>query len=114
MTAPLKDGRFRRGDRSRQALVAACRQLMAEGRLAPSMERIAALAVLSVRTGFQHFASIELLYRAALEDDGLRAGLARAILGDHFETVPAAVRDRIVAVVVFQQLPPLPDQQAAA
>lgn len=103
---PATDGRALRALRTRTTLILTCRNLMTEGVIVPSMERITTRAGLSVRSGFQHFPSIALLYREALEDAGLRDLLAARILQEHFSAVPDAVRARIVAAVVFQQLPP--------
>jgi AcrR family transcriptional regulator len=61
------DGRVRRGERNRNALVDALLALIEDGELQPSAPRVAERAGLSLRTVFQHFADMESLY-ATLAD----------------------------------------------
>ena len=59
-----RDGRTVRAERTRQALVDAMLDLLYEGELQPTAERIAERAGVSERSVFQHFADREELYQA--------------------------------------------------
>lgn len=59
-----RDGRTVRAERTRQALVDAMLDLLYEGDLQPTAERIATRAGVSERSVFQHFADREALYQA--------------------------------------------------
>jgi AcrR family transcriptional regulator len=59
-----RDGRTVRAERTRQALVDAMLDLLYEGDLQPTAERIALRAGVSERSVFQHFADRETLYQA--------------------------------------------------
>ena len=59
-----RDGRTVRAERTRQALVDALLELLYEGELQPTAERISARAGVSERSLFQHFADREALYQA--------------------------------------------------
>jgi AcrR family transcriptional regulator len=59
-----RDGRTVRAERTRQALVDALFELLYEGELQPTAERISARAGVSERSLFQHFADREALYQA--------------------------------------------------
>lgn len=59
-----KDGRRRRSQNSRDKIVAATLELVAEGRITPSAEEVASRASVGLRTVFRHFADMESLYAA--------------------------------------------------
>jgi len=59
------DGRRARGVRTREAIVAALMGLVAEGDVAPTAQRIADRAGVSVRSVYQHFTDVEGLYADA-------------------------------------------------
>ncbi|HEX4694078.1 TetR/AcrR family transcriptional regulator [Sphingomonas sp.] len=59
-----QDGRRRRSQTSRDKIVAAMLELVAEGRITPSAEEVAARAKVGLRTVFRHFADMESLYAA--------------------------------------------------
>ena len=59
-----KDGRRRRSHASRDKIVAAMLELVAEGRITPSAEEVASRAKVGLRTVFRHFADMESLYAA--------------------------------------------------
>jgi len=61
----------KRGERSREAIVAAMFALVGEGVLEPTAERVAARAGVGLRSVFRHFADMESLYAAL--DARLRA-----------------------------------------
>ncbi len=56
------DGRVKRGERSRGAIVAAMFALVGEGVLEPTAEWVAARAGVGLRSVFRHFADMESLY----------------------------------------------------
>jgi len=58
------DGRRRRSQTSRDRIVAAMLELVAEGRITPSADEVAARAKVGLRTVFRHFADMESLYAA--------------------------------------------------
>jgi AcrR family transcriptional regulator len=59
-----KDGRRRRSQNSRDKIVAAMLELVAEGRITPSADEVASRAKVGLRTVFRHFADMESLYAA--------------------------------------------------
>lgn len=59
---PEMDGRRRRGQDSRDRIVAAMLDLMREGEAAPGAERVAARAEVGLRTVFRHFRDMDSLY----------------------------------------------------
>jgi AcrR family transcriptional regulator len=61
------DGRRRRSKNSRNAIVAAMLELVAEGRITPSAEEVASRAGVGLRTVFRHFTDMESLYAAMTE-----------------------------------------------
>lgn len=105
--APKTDRRHLRKDRSRAALIDACRSLMAEGRYRPPMQSVCDLARLSLRSGFQHFTNVENLWHTALEDIGTRARVAiRAIGFEAVEGLPLTTLERMIAAIVFHEIAP--------
>jgi AcrR family transcriptional regulator len=62
--APQVDGRSARSARTRDAIVDACIELVADGDLRPTGPRIAERAGVSVRSIFQHFTDLEALFSA--------------------------------------------------
>jgi AcrR family transcriptional regulator len=71
------DGRVVRGQRSRDAVVAALLELIDEGDLRPTAQRISERAGVSLRSLFHHFDDLESLFVAAA--DAHRARLAPAL-----------------------------------
>ena len=61
------DGRRARGLRTRDAIVSALLELIAEGDIAPTAQRIADRARVSVRSVYQHFVDVEGLYAHGAE-----------------------------------------------
>src|SRR3954471_16491694 len=59
-----QDGRRRRSQSSRDKIVAAMLELVAEGRITPSADEVASRAKVGLRTVFRHFADMESLYAA--------------------------------------------------
>ncbi|MFK7895684.1 MAG: TetR/AcrR family transcriptional regulator [Myxococcota bacterium] len=61
------DGRAQRSERSRNAIVGAMLDLIAEGAAAPTAQQVAERADVGVRTVFRHFSDMETLF-AAMRD----------------------------------------------
>lgn len=61
------DGRRARGLRTRDAIVSALLELVSEGDIAPTAQRIADRARVSVRSVYQHFVDVEGLYAHGTE-----------------------------------------------
>jgi AcrR family transcriptional regulator len=88
------DGRTRRSEKSREAIVAALFELVGEGRLQPTAQQVALRAGVGLRSVFRHFADMEGLFAAM--DARLRAE-AEPILR---EGRPAGtLRERALALV---------------
>src|SRR5215217_8441301 len=80
MTAPTAvDGRNLRAERTRTALAAAYLDLLTEGDLRPTAERIAERAGVSPRSVFKHFPDRESLFAAASE---IQESRIRDLMGD--------------------------------
>lgn len=58
------DGRVRRGERSREAIVSALMEIVGSGVLQPTVQQVAERAGVGVRSVFRHFSEMETLYRA--------------------------------------------------
>jgi AcrR family transcriptional regulator len=87
------DGRLRRGERSRDAIVAALFELVGEGVLQPTAQQVAERAGVGIRSVFRHFDDMDSLY--ATMDERLAAD-ARPIL---LEEATGALRERARALV---------------
>jgi len=88
---PQTDGRIQRSERSREAIVQAMLDLIAEGELAPTAQQVAVRADVGVRTVFRHFSDMESLY-AAMNDaiqlrhvDGFTPGTPEAAFAKRLE-----------------------------
>src|SRR5215204_7151666 len=80
MTAPSAvDGRNLRAERTRTALATAYLDLLTEGDLRPTAERIAERANVSPRSVFKHFPDREALFAAASE---IQEGRIRELVGE--------------------------------
>ena len=80
MTAPTAvDGRNLRAERTRTALATAYLDLLTEGDLRPTAERIAERAGVSPRSVFKHFPDRESLFAAASE---IQEGRVREVVGE--------------------------------
>jgi AcrR family transcriptional regulator len=69
------DGRFRRAERSRQAIVAALVELVGRGIPQPTAQQVADRAGVGIRSVFRHFSEMESLYAAMdarLEGDAVQ------------------------------------------
>ena len=86
------DGRLRRGERSREAIVVALFELVGEGVLQPTAQQVAERAGVGIRSVFRHFDDMDSLY--ATMDERLSAD-ALPILR---EEVKGSVRERARAL----------------
>lgn len=100
-TSVLSDGRNRRSADSKRSILAACRELMIGGVWRPSMAETCELARRSLRTGFQHFVTVEALHREALQDGVVRESIIRRAVGEEVRFLTADACDRIVRCVVL-------------
>src|SRR5512147_1181801 len=64
---PSSDGRQRRSERSREAIVQALFELVGDGILQPTAQQVAEAAGVGIRSVFRHFADMESLF---VEMDG--------------------------------------------
>ncbi|MGH8988568.1 MAG: TetR/AcrR family transcriptional regulator [Acidimicrobiales bacterium] len=83
------DGRRARGLRTRDAIIGALLDLVAQGDVAPTAQRIAHRAAVSVRSVYQHFADVEGLYADAAAQTYERA---RATARDLDPSLPVSRR----------------------
>lgn len=58
-----QDGRFKRSERSRQAIINAMMALIEQGQYIPTAQQVADQAEISIRTVFRHFTEMEDLYK---------------------------------------------------
>jgi AcrR family transcriptional regulator len=65
---PTLDGRAARSNRTRTTIVSALLDLLLEGEVAPTAQRVADRAGVSLRSVFGHFASVAALHRAAIDE----------------------------------------------
>lgn len=70
--AASSDGRVARSERTRAAVVGAALALIGGGDLRPTAARVASRAGVSLRTVFQHFQDMDLLYVTAAEQQNQR------------------------------------------
>lgn len=97
----MSDGRNLRSLRTRADIMAACREYMQAGELAPSVPRVAAKAGRSVRTVFQAYGTTEAMHAAALNEEATR----RAVLlhAANFDTRcldwPTSLQDAVLHAI---------------
>jgi len=93
MTAPTAvDGRSLRAERTRTALATAYLDLLTEGDLRPTAERIAERAKVSPRSVFKHFPDREALFAAASE---IQEARVRELIGDELPDPTAPLDERL-------------------
>ncbi|MEM7741377.1 MAG: TetR/AcrR family transcriptional regulator [Pseudomonadota bacterium] len=104
---PLTDGRRRRGQANRDAIVHAMMSLAEAGEVMPSAAKVAELAGVGLRTVYRHFDDLDSLYR---EMSGIVRKDLEPILADDFEGPDVHARlDLLIRrrVVVFERVMPL-------
>ncbi len=100
------DGRVRRSERSREAIVAALFDLIGRGVLQPTAQQVADAAGVGIRSVFRHFSEMESLYRAV---DARLLHEALGLFGDHGPPGPLGARiDALVRrrVAFFERIAP--------
>jgi AcrR family transcriptional regulator len=103
--ATALDGRLRRSERSRQAIVGALFERIGEGVLQPTAQQVAERAGVGIRTVFRHFSEMDSLYaamNARLEGD-VRPALAGPRSGSLDERIAGLVRQR---TQLFERIAP--------
>jgi AcrR family transcriptional regulator len=103
--AAALDGRLRRSERSRQAIVGALLERVGEGVLQPTAQQVAERAGVGIRTVFRHFTEMDSLYaamNARLEGD-VRPALAGPRSGSLDERIAGLVRQR---AQLFERIAP--------
>ena len=104
--APSADGRVRRSEKSRSAIVDALFELVGEGVLQPTAQQVAERAGVGIRSVFRHFDDMEGLY--AEMDAPLRAEALALLRGGEAE---GTRRERALALVerrarLFERIAP--------
>jgi AcrR family transcriptional regulator len=104
--APSADGRVRRSEKSRRAIVDALFELVGEGVLQPTAQQVAERAGVGIRSVFRHFDDMEGLY--AEMDAPLRAEALALLRGGEAE---GTRRERALALVerrarLFERIAP--------
>jgi len=100
------DGRVRRGERSRHAIVAALLDLIGGGVLQPTAQQVADQAGVGIRSVFRHFAEMDSLYSAMdtrLEGEAQRLLQGGERAGGLANRVGAVVRQR---AMLFERVAP--------
>lgn len=103
---PAVDGRVRRGERSREAIVAALFALIGRGVLQPTAQQVATQAGVGIRSVFRHFSEMESLYAAMsahLEGDAIRVLRGGRRRGSRAQRLAALVRQR---ASLFERIAP--------
>jgi AcrR family transcriptional regulator len=103
---PAADGRVRRSERSREAIVGALFDLIGGGALQPTAQQVADRAGVGIRSVFRHFTEMETLYRAMdarLEGEAVRLLMEPQTTGPLAARVRALVRQRMA---LFERIAP--------
>lgn len=107
-TGSKMDGRRARGMRTRAAIIDSLLELVGEGDLGPTAQRIADRAGVSVRSVYQHFTDVEGLFKEAAERANERADELKEVVDpdlpleeriDHFVVVRSAVLEELMPFV---------------
>jgi AcrR family transcriptional regulator len=105
-TEPSSDGRQRRSERSREAIVQALFDLVGEGILQPTAQQVAETAGVGIRSVFRHFADMDSLF--AEMDARLQAEAHPLLRGDPPEA-DASKRARALVlrrIAFFEKIAP--------
>lgn len=94
------DGRRRRGARTRDRILLACRALIVSGTLRPTAVQVGKEVRCSTRSVFDHFQSHDALLAEALDEPTRRAVLT-LILRDSLFPASQADQDRLIRAAVY-------------
>lgn len=97
------DGRHARSTTTKRDILAACRRLMMDGNFRPAMADVCGLAKRSVRSGHEHFHTIEALHLTAIEDVTTR-DLVLGLLMD--STLAAAEEANVIRAIITGRIEP--------
>lgn len=98
----MTDGRNTRAERTRAAIMAACRDAMHNGIFQPTVTDVAKAAEISVRSVFQHYSSVENMRMEALTQPHTFWNVADAIMGGSaWQGTPVSSVRRIVMAAVL-------------
>ena len=103
---PTADGRVRRRERNREAIIDALFGLVGRGVLQPTAQEVAAAAGVGIRSVFRHFSEIESLHRAMdsrLEAEALRLVTTPRATGALDDRIRGLVRQR---AALFERVAP--------
>lgn len=100
------DGRRARGMRTRAAIIDSLLDLVGEGDLSPTAQRIADRAGVSVRSVYQHFNDVEGLFREAAERARQRADEMKAAIDPDLPLEDRIERFVAVRSTVLEELMP--------
>lgn len=93
----MMDGRNQRSAETKARILAAGRAMMLAGNFRPSVAAIADKALVSVRSVFTHFDSVEKLHATLLDDELLRVDIWTQVMT---ASAPCDV-DRVVHAAVY-------------
>lgn len=99
------DGRKRRSYEMHARILAACRAMMKEGTLQPSVGQVAARAGVSIRSVHQHFQTVEVLRDTAIADCKTDLAVSSLILGKDWGAIDGPLRRRLVYIAIHGRLP---------
>lgn len=97
---PRRDGRHRRSERNRDAIIRACRTAMATGTFRPTMAGLCKTVGIASRTGFQLFNSIDAVLALAIDDEPTQRAIVALIVRDAAGFMFTNDRQRLVRAVV--------------
>lgn len=100
MSYTENDGRRTRSARTRARLTEACFALMYDGCYRPPMTTIAKEARVGIRSAFDHYGTVDNLWRTTLDDD-LRRRLVWWAIGQDVEHMEPSVITRLANAIVF-------------
>jgi DNA-binding transcriptional regulator YdaS (Cro superfamily) len=96
-----RDGGVIPSERSRAAIVSACRLLMRAGQFRPSVRDCCMWAECSLQIGCGLFKTIEILHLEAADDPATRDAIVERVVGDERTALAVETLNRIVRAVVM-------------
>ena len=98
------DHRRLRTVRTRANILGACRRMMAEGNIRPGVGDVALAAHCSLRTIFERFGTLDMLYAEAVDDTTTSGAVLSHVLGEDWRTagIPGRWVNRIARATVLK------------